>query len=240
MDAPVRALFMRHDPVSPPGLIGEAFEARGYDVETALVVDEAHYSTPNVHYDFPDPTQYDAIIPMGAPWGAWDDERIGNWLQPELAWLREANAAGVPVLGLCFGGQLLARAHGGSVAPAPVHEIGWTPVWSDDTSIVPEGPWFQFHYDRWQLPPGATELARTSRASQAFRLRRNLGVQFHPELTAEMLIGWYDSPGDARSHVARDGQDPEILVAQTRAFEPAARDRARALVNGFLDRIATH
>ena len=234
----MRVLFMRHDHVSPPGLIGEAFAEAGYDVETQLVVPEEHYSSPNVSFAFPDPTRYDAIVPMGAPWGAWDDERIGNWLLPELQWLRDADAAGVPTLGLCFGGQLLARAHGGSVAPAPVHEIGWLPVWSDDPSIVGEGPWFQFHYDRFQPPPGSTEIARTARASQAFTLRRNLGVQFHPELTAQMLLGWYDSPGDARSHVARDGQDPEVLLAQTKAFEPAARERARALVASFLERVA--
>lgn len=239
MDAPVRALFMRHDHVSPPGLIGEAFEARGYDVQTQLVVPEEHYSSPNVHVDFPDPTQFDVLIPMGAPWGAWDDERIGNWLLPELQWLRDADAAGVPVLGLCFGGQLLARAHGGTVSRAPVHEIGWLPVWSDDPSLVPEGPWFQFHYDRFTVPPEGTEIARTSRASQAFTLRRNLGLQFHPELTAAMLQGWYDSPGQAGDHVAHDGQDPDILVAQTQAFEPAARERARVLVNSFLDRVAS-
>ena len=234
----MRVLFMRHDHVSPPGLIGEAFAEQGYEVETQLVVPEEHYSSPNVSFAFPDPSQYDALVPMGAPWGAWDDERIGNWLLPELQWLRDADEAGVPVLGLCFGGQLLARAHGGSVGPAPVHEIGWTPVWSDDPSIVGEGPWFQFHYDRFQVPPGAVEIARTARASQAFTLRRNLGVQFHPELTAQMLLGWYDSPGDARSHVAHDGQDPEVLLAQTRAYEPAARERARALVASFLERVA--
>ena len=90
------------------------------------------------------------------------------------------------------------------------------------------------------VPPEGTEIARTSRASQAFTLRRNLGLQFHPEVDAAMLQGWYDSPGQAADHVAHDGQDPQILLAQTRAYEPAARERARALVNGFLDRIATH
>lgn len=234
----MRVLFMRHDPVSPPGLIGEAFAANGFDVESEVIVTEDRYATPNVDFDFPDPTRYDALVPMGAPWGAWDDDRIGAWLLPELQWLRDADAAGVPVLGLCFGGQLLARAHGGTVAPAPDHEIGWTPVWSDDPSLVGEGPWFEFHYDRWTLPPGSTEVARTSRSSQAFTLRRNLGVQFHPELTAAMLQGWYDSPGDARGHVAHDGQDPDILMAHTRAMEPAARERAHGLVDAFLARVA--
>jgi len=234
----VRVLFMRHDHVSPHGFVGDAFADHGFDVEDALVVPEEHYSTPNVHATFPDPTQYDALVPMGAPWGAWDDDRIGNWLLPELQWLRDADDAGVPVLGLCFGGQLLARAHGGSVATAPDHEIGWTSIWTEDPDLVGEGPWFEFHYDRWTLPAGATEIARTARASQAFTLRRNLGVQFHPELSADMLMGWYNSPGDARSLVAHDGQDPDILLAHTRAMEPAARSRARGLVDSFLTRVA--
>ena len=53
-----------------------------------------------------------------------------------------------------------------------------------------------------------------------------------------MLDGWYRSPGDARSLVAHDGQDPEILLAQTKAYEPAARKRAGALVDAFLTRVA--
>ena len=233
-----RALILQHDHVSPPGPVAERFAHRGYEIVEAVVVAPENFHSPNQPFDFPAPRDFDALVVMGAPWGAWDDERIGNWLLPELQWLRDADAAGVPVLGLCFGGQLLARAHGGTVSRAPVHEIGWMPVWSDDPSLVSEGPWFQFHYDRFTVPPEGIEIARTSRASQAFTLRRNLGLQFHPELTAAMLQGWYDSPGQAGDHVAPDGQDPDILVAQTRAFEPGARERARALVNSFLDRVA--
>jgi hypothetical protein len=90
----VRVLFVRHDHVSPHGFVGDAFADHGFDVEDTLVVPEEHYSTPNVHATFPDPTEYDALVPMGAPWGAWDDDRIGNWLLPELQWLRDADEAG--------------------------------------------------------------------------------------------------------------------------------------------------
>ena len=233
----MRVLFMRHDHVSPPGLIGEAFAEHGYDVETQLVVPEEHYSSPNVAFDFPDPTRYDALVPMGAPWGAWDDERIGNWLLPELQWLRDADAAGVPTLGLCFGGQLLARAHGGSVGPAPVHEIGWLPVWSDDPSIVSEGPWFQFHYDRWTVPPGADEFARNALASQAFILRRNLAVQFHPEMTPYTLTLWMENGG--RPLIEADGQDPDVLYQHLMAEQEDGAERAHKLVDAFLDKVAT-
>jgi len=230
---------MQHDAFSPPRLLSERFAELGFEVVEELIVESTHYDTPGtVTYDFPDPKSVDVIVPMGSPWGAWDDDTIGSWLLPELQWLRDADAAGVSVLGICFGGQLLARAHGGSVGRAPDCEIGWTSVWSEDETIVPTGPWFSFHFDRWALPPGATEIARTSRASQAFTLRKNLALQFHPELTGPMLQGWYDSPGDARSLISRDGQDPDVLLAYTYAEQAKARMRAHHLVDNFLIHVA--
>ncbi len=232
----MRVLFVQHDHLSPPGPVGEAFTDRGLDVVELLIVDEDHYYAPNQPFTFPDPTQYDVLVPMGSPWGAWEDERIGQWLLPELQWLQDADAAGVPVLGLCFGGQILARAHGGSVQRAPDCEIGWTSIWTDDPALVEAGPWFEFHYDRWSLPPGAREVARTPRASQAFVLRRNLALQFHPEVTADALASWYQT--DGRNMVAKDGQDPDVLLAFTQAEEQHAAQRARRLVNNFLDQVA--
>lgn len=232
----MRVLFLQHDHLSPPGPVGDAFTDRGFDVMESLVVDEAHYYEPNQPFVFPDPTDYDVLVPMGSPWGAWEDGRIGAWLLPELQWLQEADSVGVPVLGLCFGGQILARAHGGSVQRAPDCEIGWTSIWTDEPTLVESGPWFEFHYDRWSLPPGAREVARTPRASQAFVLRRNLALQFHPEVTADALAGWYVT--DGRNLVAKDGQDPDLLLAFTQAEEQRAADRARRLVNNFLDQVA--
>ncbi len=235
----MRVLFMQHDAFSPPRLVSERFAELGFEVVEELIVEAAHYDTPGVvTYEFPDPTSFDVIVPMGAPWGAWDDSKLGSWLLPEVEWLREADAAGVPVLGICFGGQLLARAHGGGVGRAPDCEIGWTSVWSDDEELIPPGPWFSFHYDRWVLPPDATEIARTSRASQAFTLRKNLALQFHPELTGDMLQGWYTSPGDGRDLIIADGQDPDVLLAYSFAEEPKAQKRAHALVDSFLTNVA--
>ncbi|MFM8155370.1 MAG: type 1 glutamine amidotransferase [Actinomycetes bacterium] len=235
----MRVLFMQHDAFSPPRLVSERFAELGFEVVEELIVEAAHYNTPGiVTYEFPDPTNFDVIVPMGSPWGAWDDEQIGGWLLPELEWLKTADEHGVPVMGICFGGQLLARAHGGSVGRAPDCEIGWTSVWSDDESLVPPGPWFSFHYDRWTLPPEATEIARTSRASQAFTLRKNLALQFHPELTGDMLQGWYTSPGDGRDLIIADGQDPDVLLAYAYAEEQKAQARAHALVDSFLTKVA--
>jgi GMP synthase-like glutamine amidotransferase len=232
----MRALFLQHDHLSPPGPVAERFAGRGYAISEAVVVAPEDFHTPNKPFEFPDPRDFDALVVMGAPWGAWDDETIGTWLLPEMEWLREADELGVPVFGICFGGQLLARAHGGSVARAPRPQIGWAPVWTQEPDLVGPGPWFEWHYDRWQTPPDAREIARDSLASQAFVLRRNLAVQFHPELTAAGLRGWYDNGG--RDAVVADGQDPEVLYQHTLAEGESAARRAHDLVDAFLDHVA--
>lgn len=233
----MRALFLQHDHLSPPGPVAERFAHRGYSIAEASVVAPENFHSPNQPFDFPDPREFDALVVMGAPWGAWDDETIGNWLLPEIEWLREADDLGVPVFGICFGGQLLARAHGGSVARGPRPEIGWTSIWTQEPELVGSGPWFQWHYDRWQVPPEARELARNSLASQAFVLRRNLAVQFHPELTAAGLQGWLENGG--RTGVVADGQDADVLYQHTLAEGEDAARRAHDLVDAFLDRVAT-
>ena len=105
---------------------------------------------------------------------------------------------------------------------------------TDDPDLIPTGPWFQWHSDRWQLPPGATEIARNPAASQAFVLRKNLAVQFHPELTSDMLRLWLNNGG---AEIARDrGLDPDALQASAVAEDVAARARAYDLVDAFLAR----
>lgn len=232
----MKALIVEHNHVSPAGPIAQAFETRGFEVEYVLVVPEERRDSPNVDFTFPDPREFDVLIPMGAPWGAWDDEKIGKWLQPELEWLREADRVGTPVFGICFGGQLLARAHGGSVEHAPESEIGWTFVETDAPELVSEGPWFQFHYDRWVLPPQAREVARTAKSSQAFVLRKNLALQFHPELNAAALDAWIAD--DAGRLIIEDDQDPRVMVEQTRRESVQAALRADTLVGAFLGQVA--
>ncbi len=232
----MKVLFIQHDHVSPTGPVAERFRERGFETEEILVVPEDQFGEPNVNFAFPDFSDYDVIVPLGAPWGAWDDACIGNWLTPEIEWIRAAVSSGKPVLGICFGGQLIARAMGGSVAPAPKGEIGWTNIWSERPDLVSNGPWFQFHYDRWQLPPGAIEIARNPVASQAFLINNSLAVQFHPELNAAGLKGWLDWGGDKK--VLEDGQDPLVMMRQTEAEEADARARTFALVDAFLDQVS--
>lgn len=233
-----RVLVIQHDHCSPPGAVGERFDERGYDAQLFQIVDEAHFETPGVTVDFPNVDDFDALVVMGSYWSAWDDELIGSWLKPEMALLKKADELGIPVLGICFGGQLLARTHGGSVARAPDPEIGFVEVPSDREELAPGGRWFAWHYDRWQLPPDAHEFMRNDMASQGFTLRRNMAVQFHPELSSAMLTGWVDNGG--REALEGLGQDADALIAETAQWDETGYKRARQLVDGFLDNIATH
>jgi GMP synthase-like glutamine amidotransferase len=152
----------------------------------------------------------------------------------ELALLARAIDEDIPVLGLCFGGQALAAVLGGTVEPAPTPELGWTEIETDEPELVPPGPWLEWHYDRFSTPPGATEIARTGAATQAFRHGRHLGVQFHPETTVEIVADWAAS--DHERVAALGHADADKLIAATPEQREAARAAAFALFDGFLAR----
>ncbi len=129
---------------------------------------------------------------------AWDEERL-PYLGRQRAFLREAVEEGVPVLGICLGGQLLARALGAEVRPAERLEAGWleieaTPEAAGDALLAhlraPVGV-YQWHTDVFDLPDGAVRLARSEQSeNQAFRYgERAWGLQFHPEVDAAALRG---------------------------------------------------
>ena len=229
--------MIQHDHICTPGFVGERFTDRGYDLVLHQVVPEAHFRSPNVETQFPAPTDFDMIITMGAPWSVYDHETIGSWVLPELAMLRDANVDHLPVFGICFGGQLLAAAHGGSVSRSVAPEVGWVEIESDDESLVPGGEWFQWHYDRWELPDAATELARNPNSSQAFILGRNLAVQFHPEMNSAILASWMATGGTEEMNAL--GMDVDTLVMQTAERDASNRERAHKLVDLFLDHVAT-
>ena len=232
----MRVLLIQHDHICTPGYVGERLTDRGLDLVLHQVVREDRFLSPDVEIEFPDPTDFDAIVPMGAPWSVYDHQAIGTWVPAELKMLRAAHDHQVPVLGICFGGQMLAAAHGGSVSRSAAPEIGWVEVDSDDESLVLSGLWFQWHYDQWQLPNAAQEVARNPSSSQAFVLGRNLAVQFHPEMTSEILASWIATGG--AEEITRFGIKLDDLVRQTADQDAANRERAHRLVDQFLDRVA--
>jgi GMP synthase-like glutamine amidotransferase len=166
----------------------------------------------------------------------YDDSLRRTWVGAETQLVRDAAAAGVALLGVCFGGQLLAQAFGGSVARSAVPEIGWYDVETDNQDLVPRGPWFQWHFDRWTLPPGATEIARTANSSQAFVLGRALALQFHPELDQKLLELWLAEDRDGE--VADVGLSHDELRDRTTELADDVGKRIRGLVQGFLTHVA--
>lgn len=225
-----------HDHASASGHVGERLRMRGFEIDEVVVVPPDRFGDPGVEFDFPDPASYDLLVPTGAPWSVYDHERIGSWVKPEIAWLADAVDADVPVLAICFGAQALAVALGGETVRAPRPEVGWVQIESSDPTLVPEGPWMQWHYDRFVVPPGAVELARNDVCPQAYRYGRSLGVQFHPELTAEGIGVWLDHGGDVGARAL--GIDPDGLRRECAGRDEQARIRAHQLVDAFLDRIA--
>ncbi|MFF7388025.1 type 1 glutamine amidotransferase [Streptomyces scabiei] len=227
-----RLLMVAHDHLSPGGAVSARFEERGYEITELLVVPEDRFDDPAVEVTFPDPREYDALLVLGAKWSVYGDE-VAGWVKPELEMIRAADDAGVPVFGICFGGQLLAQAHGGSVEPSRAPEIGLHAVQGEPAV---DGLWFEWHFDGFTPPPDATVIGRNAAAPQAFVLRRNLGLQFHPEVDADGLKGWLG--GGGREGARALGLDPDVLVERVRATDPATRARAAALVDHFLDVIA--
>jgi GMP synthase-like glutamine amidotransferase len=130
------------------------------------------------------------LISLGGDMGATEEDRFA-FLRREIALLRSAHGVGIPILGICLGGQMLARALGGSVVPSGAREVGVLSVdfvEPDDVLGVPgRRRCFLWHRDRFEPPPGARVLARTERCTQAFRVGRSLGVQFHPETTTDSV-----------------------------------------------------
>ena len=233
----MRVLFVKQDHASPSGFVGSAFTDLGYDVSEFTVVPESRYDSPDVTAVFPDPGGYDAIVFFGAAWSVYDEDTIGSWIGDEIAFARSAMDLGVPVLGICFGGQMLAAAVGGSVSRAPAPEIGWSMVDTSIPGLIDAGPWFQWHFDRFTVPAGVPVLARSALADQAFRVGRTLGLQFHPELTSAVLECWLDNGGAGQ--LAASGVDAGALLQQTRSLESVSALRAHELVRRFVTDVTT-
>ncbi len=212
----MRVVVIRHHDVDSAHFIGAAFEARGAELTVHLWPDDG---------PLPSVDGVDHVVVLGAISSVNDPD---PWIAEELAWLREVDEAGVPVLGICFGAQAICAALGGRVEAMDRKEIGWRLVDSADPELVPAGPWLEFHGDRCLPPSAATVLARNDVAVQAFRLGRHLAVQFHPEVDGPQLKRWLDAGGSGQAEKA--GLHPDQFLADTVREETAAQERADRLV----------
>ena len=217
-------LVLQHTLEDPPGYLATWLDAVGvrWDVFCA----EAGQAYPT------SVAGYRALAVLGGEWSANDDRAS---LRHAEALIREADAAGIPVLGHCLGAQLMARALGGRVERLPQPEIGWLSIRHGGIAAARE--WlgeepapvvYQWHYDGVvALPPGAAVLAASDAcAVQAFALGPHLGMQFHIEITPLKIESWLANPGeiypDAVGAHPQTVQTPVAMRAATAAHQAAS------------------
>jgi GMP synthase-like glutamine amidotransferase len=216
----VHFLLLQHEAASPPALFGEWSRERGH---VCHIVDVPALVDWNQLRDF------DAVVSLGSDTSV--ERGAEPWIAAEIAFLRQAHGRGVPLLGICFGGQALAAALGGSVCRADFLEAGWSTVAAEPP--LTDGPWFRWHEDVFSVPPGARELARSKAGPLAFAIGSSVGLQIHPETTAAVVEGWIEG---ARQTMVEERIDEARLRSEVAAAAPGARRRAFAL----FDRVEQH
>lgn len=213
-------LILQHDPTGGPHLFGEWLAREGHEYEVVPVWETS---------DLPDPTNRAFVASLGAVESVNDTDP--EWVPRELQLLRHAVAADVPALGLCFGGQALSVALGGGVDKLPRPRVGWTNHESQVDWLAP-GPWLYYHKEALRVPPGAERLGKGEFGPAAFAIGPHVGVQFHPEATAEVLDVW------ARADRELDQAEVTVeqLAEQSSRCAPAARQAAFQLFAGWWKR----
>lgn len=185
-------LIFRHSPTEGPGYFTTFLDR--HDIPWRLVRIDAGDAVPvNLN-------GASGLCLMGGPMSVNDDL---PWILPVLALIRQAVASNLPVIGHCLGGQLMAKALGGSVGSNPVKEIGWGDVRVTDADTA--RPWlgettqpmlaFHWHGETFSLPTGATRILDSVYcANQAYVLNdRHIGMQCHVEMTPELIASWCDN-----------------------------------------------
>jgi GMP synthase-like glutamine amidotransferase len=193
-------LLIQHAPHEHPAALRRVLATQGIPI---------HWIHPYRGDPYPDVTEVGGIVSLGGPMSS-NDELGQPWIRPELGLLRQAFDRNLPILGICLGGQLLARALGKRVFANPVAEVGWFPLELTEAgrqdSILPsasETPTvYHYHFETFEIPDGATCLARSAGCErQAYKLNdRTYGLQFHPEADHQLLSEWM-SVGDFEGEI---------------------------------------
>lgn len=224
------ALALRHVAFEDAGAFAPALRDRGY----ALTYWTAGEDTGPLEQADPD-----LLLVLGGPVGA-DRDDLYPFLRPELKLIEARLSAGKPVLGICLGAQLIARAAGARICPAPAREIGFSPIALTEAGATSclspfahDPITLHWHGDTFDLPRGAVRLASTEMCeNQAFSLGRHaVGFQFHPEAGAGDFEPWL--VGHAME-LAKAGIDPRDLREEARLYGPRLARKARDVLGAWL------
>lgn len=219
-----RTLILQHEAATPPGLVTDWLAAQEARSEVLRIDETAPAKQAR---------EFDLIISLGSEFAAFDDSI--PFVRQEAKFFQDALEADVPILGLCFGGQMLARVLGSRLYRSDTSEIGWLPVRTHSPGLVDEGPWFQWHFDTFTAPPGARLIAETTIGPQSFVAGRSLGLQFHPEVTPQIMDEWVRV---YPHELSAEGVDPFGLLDETYRLAASCRSRALRLFDRFRDQIA--
>ena len=223
-------LVLRHMPREDLGAIASHLSNAGLTWEYLDTIGKADSAPAEIAK--PDLRRLAGMIVLGGPMNVDEVEKYPV-LGQELQWIREVLTLGLPLLGVCLGAQLLAKALGARVYPNQVKEIGWyelemLPATAEDplfAGCAQRGTVFQWHGDTFDLPPGARRLARSAQCRhQAFSYGpAAYGLQFHIEMTAEMIDDWLAAPENCAELAAFDYIAPAAILAATAESLPKMR-----------------
>jgi GMP synthase (glutamine-hydrolysing) len=186
--------------------------------------------------------QYSGIISLGAHAGVLEEEKH-SWMSHERKIMKWALETETPLLGLCFGSQLLASAAGGRVYKAETGEFAWTkvdmlPEAAKDPVIGALGETadaFQFHYDSFDLPENAVLLGESDGTIEAFRVGSSAwATQFHPEVGLSQQLTWLST---YRGAFLREGVDIDEQIAKSHELAASYRKQAWALSEAFANQV---
>ncbi|HSF22544.1 MAG TPA: type 1 glutamine amidotransferase [Burkholderiales bacterium] len=223
------AIF-RHTATEGPGYFATYLDRHGIPWEL-VKIDEGE-PVPG------DAARFSGLVFMGGPMSVNDDL---PWIAPVLRLIRDARDAGVPTLGHCLGGQLMAKALGGVVTRNSVKEIGWGRVDVVRNGLAAE--WFgaelksfdsfHWHGETFTIPPGATRIASSPYCeNQAFVLGPHLGMQCHVEMTPELIRTWCQDWEKEVESLARRTPSVQTPAQMTESLS----ERTRTL-NAIADRL---
>jgi GMP synthase (glutamine-hydrolysing) len=233
-----KLLVFQHVPYEPLGTLDAQFRAAGFRIRYVNFSRQRRVDL--------DVRRYHGLVVLGGPMSVYDSDRYPH-LQLEVEAIRLTIDAGVPVLGICLGAQLIAAALGGRVLPNPTKEIGWSEVMPTKAGrkdrlfscFTDREKIFQWHGDTFHLPAGAELLAESPLCkNQAFCYGEHVyGLQFHLEVDEALIERWLGTPALKRELAElSDGGDASLIMQQTRAFIGRSGELSEAVFGAFIER----